>query len=103
MKSYEDLREEAYTNVKEDRERLIRILNDATQSASDPEGKISLARMTVTVSECLTKANAQLIELVKIEKKGDKGGDDKDGFSEEDADSMFDEIADDKEKASGEN
>lgn len=97
-KQSEDLIDEAHGNLKEDREKLkefAELLNKALSigEALDPLAKIGLTEQFARLSGELTKNNSLLIELAKLRaKKEILTKPKKDGFDEEEADTMFDEI-----------
>lgn len=85
-----DLIAEIHKNVFDDRSRLLELHESlkAHPGLSDPELSVSIAEVSVRISDGMTRANAQLIELTKLVAKDtpeDKGID-------AEKDSMFDEI-----------
>ncbi len=105
MKTYEELVEEAYQNAHDDRERLKKVLTDLQKAAEiDPSLVPTVAKTAVFITDSLTRSNAQLVELVKVEAKNKgKGGGDGDVFSEEEAESLWDGIGEGPSSEKGEN
>jgi hypothetical protein len=94
-KKSEELIDEAHENLQEDRKRLTdfaELLNKA--AAADPTlAPIALAENVAKIADCLTRQNAQIVELAKLRAKKEFIKDPKgEGFSASEADTMFDEI-----------
>jgi len=104
-KQSEDLIDEAHDNLKEDRAKIKEftdLLNKAVSVGEDidPLAKISLSEQFARLTGELTKNNSLLIELAKLRAKKETVKDKKnDGFDEDEADTMFDEIENEDEGA----
>lgn len=100
----EDLIDEAHGNLSEDRSSIkefTALLEKAAKVGEDldPMSKIAMAESFARLTGELTKNNSLLIELAKLRaKKEYAAGAGKEGFNEEEADSMFDEIEGEQEK-----
>jgi hypothetical protein len=96
-KQSEELIDEAHVNLKDDRAKIkefTELLNKAISVGEDvdPLAKISLAESFARLTGELTKNNSLLIELAKLRAKKETLSKGKQGFDEEEADTMFDEI-----------
>lgn len=92
MRTYEDLLEEAYNNINEDRKSLKDTLDLLKKAAREnPELLVKVAQSSVFIVDGLTKSNGQLVELVKTESRRNSKNEAGE-ISEEEADSMWDEI-----------
>ncbi len=105
---YQTLLAEAHANVVADRKNLNDVLEELRKAAEgDSDGSMAaeLLQATVTVAEGLTRANAQLVELVKTEAKRDEDPRGDEPLSDEEAEGVWDALADEngKEPDSGGN
>jgi hypothetical protein len=99
-KQSEELIDEAHGNLNEDRSSIkefTALLEKAAKVGEDldPMAKIAMAESFARLTGELTKNNSLLIELAKLRAKKEFATSSKgDGFNEDEADSMFDEIED---------
>lgn len=91
-----ELSREIRANLKEDREKikefrelLIKAVSISADGESDPLAKISITEGYAKICAELSKNNSLLVEILKLEKKNGPSDDD---FSEEETDTLFDEI-----------
>jgi len=104
-KKSDELIDEAHTNLGKDREGLEEfrdILLKTVKVAGDPIIQVSLCDSFSKLFDCLTKNNAQLVELAKIRLKKEFLKDPKDAFSDDETNTMFDEIEGDSENSKDE-
>jgi len=90
-KAVDELFEDIYNNVKEDREMLRSAVTTLLEAAGDES--IALASVSEAVAkmvDSMTKANSQLVELAKIKSRREAA--DSDDFSENEAEEVFSEI-----------
>jgi len=86
---YEKLSDEIYQNVLDDRQRMGKIAQDLLSlSSSDPLASLGASELMARLQDCMTKSNAQLIELLRLSKKGSPDKDRSD-----DRENLLDEIA----------
>jgi len=93
-KKTESLADEILNNVRKDRAQVERVRDhiiDIVENESmseEPLGMLGIAENVAKLSDVLTKMNAQLVELTKINVKHDKDTDD----PKTEKESIFDEI-----------
>jgi hypothetical protein len=96
-KETDDFIDEAHRNITNDRDKLekaIELIIEARDTVNDPLAKVALSENLTKVVDGLTKNNAQLVELAKLRAKVDFASKAKgDGFSGDETNGMFDEIA----------
>jgi hypothetical protein len=108
-KQSEDLIDEAHGNLGEDRAKIkefTELLNKAISVGEDvdPLAKIALAESFARLTGELTKNNSLLIELAKLRAKKESVTKGKgEGFDEDEADTMFDEIEGEEAEDDGSN
>lgn len=82
---FQKLAAEVYENVKEDRKRMQEVYEAVKGVAGgDPLAAAGGAEIIARLQDCMTKSNAQLIELLKTKKisKGPEKGDREDLYDE---------------------
>lgn len=94
---YQALLFEAYGNIVADRQKLNDVLADLKKkSEADEAGELAveILEATVSVTEGLTRSNAQLVELVKTEsKRRDPDGPEERPLSNEEAESVYESLS----------
>jgi hypothetical protein len=98
-KTHDDLLQEAYDNIREDRKRLkdaVDVLKD--QASSDPTLLPMVAKLSVAVTEVMIRANSQMVDLAKLTRPPSPPDDNDDEFSGDEVESMMDEIKEEEEK-----
>lgn len=90
------LTEEIKKNIRNDRQRLEKLCDDIIRLTDDPDpevavSKIAIAKSISFLASTLVQVNNQLIDLVKIEGKGDTAKEGEE-LSDEDKQQIFKEI-----------
>lgn len=101
-KTAEEIIEEVRQNVIRDRSRLEKFLGDVLSDIGSSGDLLARADAVAKLSDSLTKSNSQLAEMAKLVRKSEPE-DEGDGWSEEDADGMFDQIGPDHTRPRDEN
>ena len=94
-KKSDELIDEAHKNLAKDRKGLEEfrdVIVKVAKATGDPVIQVSLADSFTKVIDGLTKNNAQLVELAKLRLKKEFLKDPKNAFSDDETDTMFDEI-----------
>lgn len=102
-KKSDELIDEAHKNLAKDREGLEEfrdVVLKVAKLTGDPVIQVSLSDSFAKIVDGLTKNNAQLVELAKLRLKKEFLKDPKNAFSDDETDTMFDEIEGGKEEPS---
>ena len=92
-RTFNELCDEAHDNAKTDRTRmndLIKQMNKATEK--NPEIAPLLGDMIVKMSDCMTKSNAQIIQIAQLKMKDEVKVRSEEELDEDDVDSLYDHI-----------
>jgi hypothetical protein len=67
---YDDLLDEALSNIRDDRKKATEFLNEiATQIAKDPENNRALSPVAAKHIETMQRSNEQLVKLLTLKQK----------------------------------
>lgn len=94
-KKSDELIDEAHRNLAKDRrglEDFRDVVLKVAKLTEDPLVQVSLSDSFTKIVDGLTKNNAQLVELAKLRLKKEFLKDPKNAFSDDETDTMFDEI-----------
>lgn len=94
-KKSDELIDEAHKNLAKDRQGLEEfrdVVLKVAKMTGDPVIQVSLSDSFAKIVDGLTRNNAQLVELAKLRLKKEFLKDPKNAFSDDETDTMFDEI-----------
>lgn len=91
-KSFNELTDEAITNIRQDREETKNLLNDLiAYLGKDPENHKAVGFTIAKYLETLQRSNEQLVKIVSLVKRQDNESGE---INEDDRNSIFDELND---------